>query len=96
MGALARPLSYPLRGRGGGRGASSIPNRVPPLFLDPYVGMGHAFISLLPLEVLLERGREGVDRMTVPAANGGGSPSAALARIKVSMKLAVKAAGDWW
>lgn len=77
-------------------GLRGLPPSQEGIFLVPYVEMGYAFVSLLPLEVLLERGREADVRAAVSAANGRGGPSAAVARIKVSMKLAVKAAGDWW
>jgi hypothetical protein len=77
-------------------GLRGLPPSLEAVFLVPYVGMGYAFISLLPLEVLLGGRREAEVRVMAPAAIGGGGPSTAVARIKVSMKLAVKAAGDWW
>ena len=65
------------------------------LFLVPYVGIGYAFVSLLPLEVLLGR-RAAVGGVMAPpdVARPAEGTSAIFARIKVATKLAVKVVGD--
>ncbi len=77
-------------------GLRGLPPSLVALFLVPYVAMGYGFVSLLPLEVLLGREREGLSLTVAPGTKGGAEASALFARIKVAMKLAVKAAGDWW
>ena len=77
-------------------GLRGLPPSLVALFLVPYVAMGYAFVSLLPLEVLLERERGRLGRTIVPGAKARAGANALFARIKVAMKLAVKAAGDWW